>query len=152
MAGQLGVKTPGDPAIYPPVSDTGKNNLQASPGQRTRNCQMRRARGSNVQFPSATGLGKATEASSVHTSPICRTRESRTGIGKPSKTGTCIHCGTRHCVRRVPPAEYEGLVEIMSRFSRRVAGNVLNSSNNCRLTKEHQGSDCQIQRGSLKQL
>ena len=60
---------------------------------------MQKARGSNVQFPCATGLGKPTEASSVRTSPICKTWESRTGtdlrirvplhvenVGKPSKS------------------------------------------------------------------
>ena len=48
--------------------------LQATLGQRTKNCQVRRARGRNVQFPSATGSGKASEASSVHTSSFSVTR------------------------------------------------------------------------------
>ena len=34
------------------------STLPAMPRQPTRNCQMRKARGSNVQFPSATGSGK----------------------------------------------------------------------------------------------
>ena len=64
-------------ATSSPVSNMGKilfkQHLDSEKG--TVNCK--RARGSNVQFPCATG-SKATEASSVHTSP--RTQESRTEI------------------------------------------------------------------------
>ena len=55
VAGHLGVETPGDPATSPPVSDTGETVLQATPGQRKRNCQLQKAHGNDVQFPSETG-------------------------------------------------------------------------------------------------
>ena len=53
-----------------------ETTLHATPGQRTRNCQMRRARRRKVQVFKCNQLGQ-TEASSVHTSPFFVKRRPR---------------------------------------------------------------------------
>ena len=44
-----------------------KKPSQAMPGQRSSDCQMRRAHGHNFQISTCNQLGQATEASTVHT-------------------------------------------------------------------------------------
>ena len=95
-----------------PPQTPSETTLQATPGQRTINCQIQRARGRHVQFSSAIRSGKVKHLCAFFS--ILRKnedhQESRTRIdlrirvpvheenmGKPSKSTrsrriTCIHC------------------------------------------------------------
>ena len=112
MAGHLGVKTPGDLATSPPVSDTEKNYSSAAPEQLTGHVEIPSKFPSQARQPKQILCTLFNSTTSKSTTEIDLRNRVHHHVGIESKTSkpncrrTCIHCRTKRKQKSNPQSSH----------------------------------------------